>query len=330
MKNARLVTRYRNGTLECEHRGSYVVVQEGKIVKFRGDSRRLTFFSSAAKPIQALAALEGGVAERLGLTPEEIALMAGSHNGNTAATQGVESILRKAELSVENLHCPAAMPRCAETRQKLLRAGLKATPLHHCCSGKHAGFLALARHTGTPLEDYDSPEHPVQQTVLELLAEFTRLAGNKMRTGTDGCGVPTYAVPLFHMAQAFALLTTPGMLEPTRRGACRRLLAAAHAHPDLLSGEGEFTTELTRATGERLLVKPGGGGVFALGVVGANLGLAIKFDDGRYSPIPPLACALLKELGHLESEEEEALFSFLDPTMTNERGQWVGEIKLHL
>ncbi len=46
------------------------------------------------------------------------------------------------------MRCGAHDPKDVEARNALIRAHEKPCQMHNNCSGKHAGFLALARHLG--------------------------------------------------------------------------------------------------------------------------------------------------------------------------------------
>ena len=108
-------------------------------------------------------------------------------------------------------------------------AGVEPSALHNNCSGKHAGFLCvacrLARRRSTCAATRaatSAPDHPVMREVTAALQAATGfdLATTAPR-GTDGCSIPTYAIPLRHLAHAFARVGTGVGLgaEPCARGA---------------------------------------------------------------------------------------------------------------
>src|SRR5713101_4421004 len=71
---------YRGGIVESRHFGSVAVVdQNGKLVYYTGNPETVTFFRSVSKPFQVLALIQEGGIVRYGFTPEETAIMAGSH-----------------------------------------------------------------------------------------------------------------------------------------------------------------------------------------------------------------------------------------------------------
>ena len=77
-----LVELWRGGMLESVHQGHAVVVdQSGEILHAWGDTEYITYPRSSAKMLQALPLVESGVADRFGLTTEQLALSCASHSG---------------------------------------------------------------------------------------------------------------------------------------------------------------------------------------------------------------------------------------------------------
>jgi L-asparaginase II len=114
-------------------------------------------------------------------------------------------------------------------------------------------------------------------------AGHDRLRPGRSARGTDGCSIPTYAIPLRHLALAFARVATgPG---PVAR-ACARGAAPAPgggAGAVLVAGSGRFDTRLMQHFGERVFCKVGAEGVYCAALPALGLGVAIKMDDGNTS-----------------------------------------------
>src|SRR5258705_10791484 len=110
--------------------------------------------------------------------------------------------------------------------------------LKHNCSGKHAGMLALCRAKGWRSEGYRLEGHHVQREILAVHAEAAEVPEDEIRTGMDGCGVLTFALPLERMAHAFARLS---QLEGGRR-----IAAGMKAYPDLIRGPRAADTRLMK------------------------------------------------------------------------------------
>ena len=158
---------YRGDLVDQIHRGHIAVTDHtGRILWKLGDPERLTFARSSAKPLQAIPVAESGALEHYGITPQELAVICSSHNGEPFHVKAVESILHKAGLSPDQLCCGAEYPMYVPAEDALKIAGIPRAPIYCDCSGKHAGMLITARHLGESLENYISPEHPVQQRIL--------------------------------------------------------------------------------------------------------------------------------------------------------------------
>src|SRR2546426_10938843 len=84
----------RGAIAESRHRIQAAVCDAtGLAVAATAESDRVTTFRSAAKPFQLLPLVERGFAERLGLSDEELAVMAGSHSGSPYHVGLVRAIL---------------------------------------------------------------------------------------------------------------------------------------------------------------------------------------------------------------------------------------------
>ena len=105
------------------------------------------------------------------------------------------------------------------------RAATQPTALHNNCSGKHAGFLCLAcaRHGRDGLRGfargYVTPEHAVMREVTAALQAATGFDLSTAPRGTDGCSIPTFAIPLHHLALGLrARGHRPGAVGRPRQG----------------------------------------------------------------------------------------------------------------
>ena len=164
---------YRGELVDQIHRGHIAVTDHtGRILWKLGDPERLTFARSSAKPLQAIPVAESGALEHYGITPQELAVICSSHNGEPFHVKAVESILHKAGLSPDQLCCGAEYPMYVPAEDALKIAGIPRAPIYCDCSGKHAGMLITARHFGESLENYTALEHPVQQRILSVFAEM--------------------------------------------------------------------------------------------------------------------------------------------------------------
>jgi len=93
---------------ESLHRGDIAVVDhKGKLLARAGDPEVVTYFRSAAKPIQALEVILSGAADRYGLDDRELAVICSSHYGQDFHRQTVQSILDKIGLDTSALRLAA-------------------------------------------------------------------------------------------------------------------------------------------------------------------------------------------------------------------------------
>jgi L-asparaginase II len=254
------VTVLRGDTVESVHRVHAVAVNDGQVVESAGDPGLVTFMRSAAKPLQAhpLARVREDLDQR------DLAIASASHLADEGQLAAVEALLAKAPATEDDLEC----------------GPFEGSKLKHNCSGKHAGMLALCNASGWPYEGYRFAEHPCQRAILAEIAELAETPA--MATAVDGCGVPTFALPLERMAAAFARVD-------------ERIAAAMRAHPELIREPIALDTSLMREL-------PGwtakGGAERLLCAVGPDgLALALKTEDGQQRALGPALGSFLDRLG---------------------------------
>jgi L-asparaginase II len=210
----------------------------------------------------------------------------------------------------------------------MLAEGISPSVVHNNCSGKHTGMLALARMLQAPLAGYHLPDHPVQRTILEHVAMMCGIkTPETIYTGVDGCGVPTFYLPLERMAYAYARLVDPRGLDTTSQGAAMLISEAIRMYPEVISGTGRLEVTLAEATGHRLVSKGGAEAVFCLGIPERGLGIAVKMADGVSRTIGPLVSAILAEIGVLNDQEIQNLAPVINPVIKNHAGREVGFMK---
>jgi L-asparaginase II len=278
----------RGDVVEATHVVHAVVVREGAVVAEAGDTGRAWYLRSSAKPFQALPLVRA----RPDLADEELAIASASHLASEEQLAAVRSLLAKAPADEDELEC-----------------GPEPTPLHHNCSGKHAGMLAVCRAHGWASAGYRLPDHPMQQACLREVAAAADADPDELPTAVDGCGVLTFALPLERMALMFS------RLETVEGGA--RVAAAMRAHPDLVRGPKGADSLLMRRL-EGFTAKGGAEGLLCASGPG-GLGLALKVEDGNMRAMRPALAELLRRLG-FESGGLGVV------PLDNSRGEVVGEV----
>jgi len=279
----------RGGMVEAVHTVHAVAVRDGEIVAEAGDPRPVVFLRSAAKPIQVLPLVRA----RPDLDDREIAIACSSHLARPEQLEVVRGLLAKAH--------------AAETD---LETGPEPTPIEHTCSGKHAGFLLLCHERGYETTGYRLASHPLQVELLATVAAAADVAPGSIDVAIDGCGVPTFALPLDRCAHIFARL-------PRLEGG-PRVVAAMRAHPEMLRGPVAADAIFIREV-DGWVAKGGAEGLFCAGSPD-GLGIALKVEDGAFRAIRPALAHFLQRLGIATGE-----LGFV--TVENSRGETVGELR---
>ena len=318
----------RGAMVESRHRVRYAVCDtEGRVLRHGGDPEQAIYPRSAIKPLQSLALVESGAAEAFGLGDAEIALACASHGGEPRHIETVAAWLERIGCGVEDLECGPHLPGHEPSALSLTRRGETPSAIHNNCSGKHSGFLTVARHLGVPTEGYSRYEHPVQQRVLGILESLAGLDLGPAPRGIDGCGIPVVGMPLGNVALAFARFADPGDQPEARQAACARVCAAMAAEPFMVAGSGRFCSEVMAATAGRVLVKTGAEGVFCAALPDRGLGLAVKAEDGAGRAAECAMAGLLRELGAFDAGAERALAARFEHPLRNWAGTEVGAVR---
>ena len=324
-----LVNITRGSQLEVVYRGAIAVVDaRGQLVASAGDPNLTTFLRSSAKPFQLLPLVESGAADRFGFSERQLAVMAASHNGEDLHVEAVTSILARLGLDMNALQCGTHAPSYPPAARALEDAGRQPNALHNNCSGKHSGMLAQCLDCQLPVKSYLDPQHPIQITIKQTLAELAGIEPNSIGAATDGCSVPTFAIPLAASAWAFARLADPSALSEPRRSALSRIAAAMMTYPEMVAGTRRLDTEIMRACKGRVVVKGGAEGYYGLGILPLGLGIALKLEDGDAGRgRNAVVVQVLKQLGALDGAALASLERHAAGPTKNHRGLIVGEMQ---
>ena len=317
----------RGDAVDAWHAAAVAVVNgDGRVTHALGDPELVTFTRSAIKPLQALPLCLTGARDALAIDEEELALAAASHDGGDAQRAIAARLLAKAGARADQLLCGAHWPIGMRVAGRHPCAGEDRDPLRHNCSGKHAGFLAVARVLGVAPARYLDPDSAVQRAVKRAVAETCEVDETSLRTGTDGCSAPNFALPLAALARGFKNLATRGPSGAPLDAALARVRAAMQAHPRLVSGPARFDHDLAGAFGARMVSKGGAEALQAIGFSDPPLGIAVKVLDGGERALAPICLAVLAALGLLDSPPPPSLAHRIRPAVTNHRGTETGAI----
>jgi len=299
----------REGILESTHRVQAIVCDNrGRTLLVAGDPETETFVRSALKPFQALAVTTTGTLGRFGLSDRDLAAICSSHRGKIEQARQVFNILWRSDIDPSALQCP-------------IPPG-KSSRLEHNCSGKHAGMLAVCQQRSWSLNDYLLRSHPVQQLILQKISELLRMPAEEFIGARDDCGAPTYLMQLGQIASLYALLASGDNLD------MERIARAMTHHPEMVSGAGEFDTELMKLSQGELISKSGAEGIQCIGRLGEGMGMAIKVMDGAKRAKHAVAIHLLKQMGWITPSLAETLSETYMTTSPFTRLEVTGELTL--
>ena len=338
--NPILVQALRGEIVESAHRGALAIVDaDGAVHTHLGDIERPIFPRSAIKVLQALPLVASGAAEHWKLSPEELALACASHGGEARHAQVAAGMLAKAGVDAQALECGAHWPYHDGAIKAMAAAGQQPTALHNNCSGKHAGFVCLgcllAVQMGADsrifLRGYVRPDHPVMREVTAAVQAATGYDLARAAVGTDGCSIPTYAIPLRHLAHAFARVATGVGLSAEHQQAAQRLRAAVASAPYMVAGSGRFDSRVMERLGARVFCKVGAEGVYCAALPELGLGVAIKMDDGNTArACEVVMAAVIERLLPLADDDAGFMRGLSNTLLKNWNGIEVGRLRARL
>ena len=328
MTNPVLIEVLRGAIVESAHRGAVAVFDvDGKPVLEIGDTSKPVFPRSAVKAIQALPLMETGAADAYGFGNRELALACASHSGEPEHVELARSMLARAGLDGSALECGAHWPSNHAAEIALARAGGSPNALHNNCSGKHSGFLCTCVHSGIAHSGYVKAGHALQEMVRDAMQSVTGAVHGADERATDGCSIPTYAVPLRSFALGFARMATTNGFGPERAKAAKRLLAACMAEPFFVAGTGREDVALMEAAPGRIFAKGGAEGVHCAAIPELGLGIALKCDDGAHRASEAMVAAVLAKLLRADEALAARLIELANAPIQSRIGAKVGAVR---
>ncbi|MEX3008046.1 asparaginase [Hoeflea sp. TYP-13] len=329
MTNPVVVEVTRGGRVESMHRGSAVVMDGGGKTLFSiGSVDAPVFPRSAVKAMQALPLVESGAADALGFGDRELALACASHSGEPAHADLAGTMLAAAGRDETSLECGCHWPMDQAAMIALAKTGAEPTQLHNNCSGKHAGFICTACHLGISHDGYVNYDHAIQGMIRDTMASLTGEHLGVDNCGTDGCSIPTYAVPLTSLAHGFARMITGSGLEPVRAKAAKRLVNACMAEPFYVAGTKRTCTRLMKTMPGRIFAKTGAEGVFCAALPEEGIAIAVKCEDGTKRAVDAMVAALVARFLTAGDDMRETLMAQANRTLKNWNGIEVGTIRV--
>lgn len=330
-----LVEALRGNAVESAHRGALVVSDaEGRLVLTLGDADRRVFPRSAVKLLHALPLVTSGAADRFGLDAAALALACASHNGEAQHTRVAVAALSAIGLDADALECGTHPPARAASAAELIARGEQPCALHNNCSGQHVGFLALGamlagdRPVRASVRGYVHPDHAVMREVTQALVDVTGFDLAQTTRAVDGCSMPTFAIPLRHLALAYARVATGAGLSTAHATSARVLRSAVAKAPFMVGGTGRFDTDVMQVLGERVCCKVGAEGVYCAALPDAGLGVAIKIDDGNTARAAEVVmAAVIERFATLGAAEQAFMRTRSEAPLRNWNGIDVGVLR---
>ena len=140
----------------------------------------------------------GDAAGRIGsgqrsASDEEMALACASHSGEPMHTTRVAAWLARIGLGENDLACGAHPSRYEPVGEAMIKRGEKPTRILNNCSGKHTGFLTVARHWDIATQGYERPRSSGAAGGAPSAARAFG-ASTSFTWGIDGCAAPNFAL----------------------------------------------------------------------------------------------------------------------------------------
>ena len=278
------VLEFRGETVESRHPFTAAWCHVGGEVELWGDDWTTTW-RSAAKPFQLAVSVEA-IGEQF--EARELAIGAASHSGEPQHLSVVDGLLSRFHLSVEHLQCGTHPPIHQPSGFAVMASGGSFDHRHNNCSGKHSFMAAAAHKRGWPV-DYRAADHPYQKRLMD---KVTAWAGAAPSTSIDGCGVPTFCLPISAMARAWASLAEAMSANP--QSVLGQIGWAMRQHPELTSGTNRFDAHLAGCARAPLAGKIGARGVFCVALPSLSAGLAVKMHSGSMEALAAAVPAALE------------------------------------
>lgn len=318
----------RGPVVESVHQVMVVVVNElGSVTNWWGNPQFLTLPRSSIKMLQALPLIESGAAEKYGLDDKLIAMACSSHSGQKEHIAALAEWMEKTHSPESAFVCAPHLPFDEPSAHEMIRRGQKPTALCNNCAGKHLGIISTCLHLNESPAGYDKYEHNAQKRMRKVLTETMKVDHSKAAYGVDGCGIPSYAVPLQNIAMGMSTLINPKE-SSARKMASDRILRSVKGNPFYVGGSDTFTTAVIEKTQGRSIVKVGAEGVYAGVLPDKKLAFAVKAADGAKRAAEVATAAVLLQLGGMTEAEFKSLSKYTLPSITNWKGEVVGQVRI--
>lgn len=320
-----LIEEYRGELLECVHRGYICCVNEdGQVVYSIGDPGFVTFMRSSAKPIQAIPLIKRGIDTKYNLSNKEITVMTGSHRAEPFHVTALESIMDKVKIDEDELICLPTYPLSMNAKEEILRNGGEKRRIYHNCSGKHMGILTLCTDMNCDKREYWNINSPAQQEILSHISMISGYPREQIKVGTDGCGVPVFAMPMKNLAMAYMKMACPDTIgDELTRDAVIKLTKLMNENYEMVSGTDLICSLLLMD--DNIVAKGGAKGVYCFGLRDERLGFSIKIIDGSEEEWPLIVASILEQINYKNKDTIDRIKRVFPRVIVNDNNKEVGE-----
>ena len=326
--NPTLIEVTRGDMVESHHRGAFCLANDRGEVKLEvGDTSRFIYPRSAIKPLQAMHLIHSGAADHFHLADKKIALAASSHSGEEYHCRTINEWLADIELDSSALECGGPKNYSLSGNQFSLSDPQIQEQILNNCSGKHVGFLTIAKHKEWNFKNYIDINHPIQKSIISFLSPILDLDLNKVPVGVDGCGIPVFGMPLRNLASAFARFGTGNGLPSQTKYSAARVYQAMVNEPLMVAGRDRFCTRAISAGCGQLIVKTGAEGVYCASFPETGLGVALKIDDGSSRAAESLMCVIASAIVDISTLDEVQDKYRIATPIRNVEGVIVGHVR---
>ena len=304
----------RGPIVENRHQVIYAVADtRGIIVDYHGNMDYVVTPRSSIKWLQAVPFVESGAVEKWGLDDMHIALACASHRAQDHHLKALNQWMEKIGVTEKDLECGPALPTNSA--------------LSHNCSGKHLGFISTAKAKGIEIAKYTDYSHPIQEIQKKWMSQIFGMDFSKLPHGGDGCGIPTFAVPLKNLAMAINVFVQNGTFLEYRKS-LNRILSSLQKHPEYVSGQNDMMTRVAQVSEGKYLIKSGADGVYTGLLLDRGFSFAVKCIDGSAKAAELVVLSIIKKLGSLSTAQIEKLKSDFEPNVLDSRSQKVGILRI--
>jgi L-asparaginase II len=185
------------------------------------------------------------------------------------------------------------------------------------------GILTLCKGLGCETENYWDIENPAQQEILKHISMVSEYPVEDIKIGTDGCGVPVFAMPLKYLANAYLRLACPDLIQDEDvRCAVQRITKLMNDNYEMVSGTGRICSLLLMD--RNIVAKGGAKGTYCFGLKKERLGFAIKVMDGSEDEWPLIVVSILEQINYENKETIKRLKEAFPEELNNDNNKIVG------